>query len=418
MSTKYWIWLATALGQGSKYGPILFDHFGTVEKIYLADENQYQDAEIPPKIIAKLMDKSTEKADVILGECNRLYLVIMTYQDADYPEQLRQIIDPPLVLYIRGRRISFDQYLTIGVVGTRRCSAYGVKATTKIALELATAGAMVVTGMAEGIDTSAVLGALKAGGPLVSVVAGGVNVAFPRENWRLYEDVTQVGAVISEYPPNTPHRGDHFPVRNRLISGLSQGVFVPECELRSGTMITVRCALEQNRDLFALPGNVDIPMSVGPNRLIQEGATLVQGTRDILGYYQGRFPLLGQKLSATATAQRVGDVVEQLEKSPKNHEKPQKPPKVAQSLPDSQPETQETRVVIPLAEQEKKLTDDQIFLLRAIGDGVCSPDQLVELTQIPAKRVLSALTMLQVQEMVVEVSHRKFSSCVRLEQQD
>lgn len=409
MITKYWIWLATQLGQGSPYGRILYDYFGTVEKIYLADENQYRDAEIPPQIIAKLMDKSTTTADHILGECQRLFLLIMTYQDADYPDALRQIVNPPLVLYIRGNRIRIDERLTIAVVGARKCSGYGITATSKITLELATAGALVVTGMAEGIDSAAVRGALKSGKPMVSIVAGGVDIPFPRENYKLYEDVTQVGAVMSEYPPSTPHRGPHFPIRNRILSGIAQGVFVPECELSSGTMLTVRSAVEQSRDLFALPGNVDTPMSRGPNRLIKDGAILVQDVRDILEYYQGQYPLLRTRLSPEATAQRVEDVVRQVKaKNPT-------PRKEKTEAPPEPQEPQDLREFIPKSEQTSKFTDDQIVILHAIEDGVLTPDQLVDRTQIPAKRVLSALTMLQVQGAVVEASNRKFRSCVKLE---
>ena len=288
---KYWLWLTGRRGLGNAGALRVLDHFVTPERAFYADPEEYALVEdLTPAAQRALLDKDTGGAERILEDCARLDLRIMTLQDADYPERLRQLPDPPLALYIRGRTFAFDEEAAVCMVGAREATPYGIGSAGRLGLELARGGALVVSGMAQGIDTASVQGALKGGGPVVSVLGGGVDVPYPRENRWLYEDVAAAGALISEYPPGTEHRGEHFPVRNRILSGLCLGVVAVECRPHSGTMITVDRALEQNRDLFAVPGNIDAPMSQGPNLLIQQGAKLVTSGRDILEEYWDRFP--------------------------------------------------------------------------------------------------------------------------------
>lgn len=167
----------------------------------------------------------------------------------------------------------------------------------QLGLELARGGALLISGIAQGIDSTALKGALKGGGPVVSVLAGGVDVPYPSQNRFLYEDVAAAGALISEYPPGTRHKAEHFPVRNRLISGLSLGVVAVECARFSGTMKTIEHAMDQDRDIFAVPGNIDAPRSEGPNWLLRQGARPVTCAQDILEEYWLRFP---QKLARSA----------------------------------------------------------------------------------------------------------------------
>lgn len=405
-SLKYWLWLTSRKGMDAAGALTVLDHFITPERAFYADSEEYEQLPMRPTMRRGLLDKELDTAEKILEDCERLGLRIMTFQDADYPERLKQIADPPPVLYIRGKVFHFDEEVAIGVVGTRHPSPYGEKWAQRISMELASDGALVVSGIAEGLDSCAIRGALKGGGGVVSVLAGGVDMPFPPQNRYLYEDVAAVGALISEYPPGTQHLGYHFPRRNRILSGLCLGVLAVECRPFGGTMSTVHHALEQDREVFAVPGSLDAAMSEGTNLLIQQGAILVTGGRSILQEYWSRFP--GKLASAApltpeaAQARLEATTQERTVESPPQKQIPEPP------IP--------TRALILRSQQKSKFTDDELALLAALGNKSRSADELVELTQIPARRVLSALTMLQVQAAVEEDAARRFSALVELEQ--
>ena len=406
---KYWLWLTSRKGMDASSALAVLDYFVTPERAYYAEEEDCQSLPIPPAARQGLLDKNMDRAEEILGDCERLGVQVMTFQDADYPQRLRQIPDPPAVLYYKGRTFHFDEEAAIAVVGARKPSPYGEKWASRFGLELASGGALVLSGIAEGLDACGVRGALKGGGPVVCVLAGGTDVVFPPQHRGLYEDVAAVGALLSEYPPGTPHYGYHFPRRNRILSGLSLGVLAVECRTFGGTMNTINHALEQDRDVFAVPGALDAPMSEGTNRLIQQGAKLVTCGRDILEEYWSRFPgklAPSAPLTPEAARARLADSVRQ-----------QKPVPVPETSAAgvSQP-VQSTRTLIPRGEQKTRFTDDELSLLAALAAGERSAEQLVELTQIPARRVLSALTMLQVQQAVEEHPGRRFSALVELEE--
>lgn len=401
---KYWLWLTTRQGLDAAGVLTVLDYFVTPERAYYADREEYDQLPLAPKARSGLYSKELDSADRILGDCQRLSLRIMTLRDGDYPERLRQISAPPAVLYVRGKLFDFDEEAAIAVVGSRRPSQYGEMAAAKLGMELAAGGALVLSGIAEGLDTCALKGALKAGGPVVSVLGGGIDVPYPAVNRYLYEDVAAAGALISEYPPGTEPKGFHFPRRNRILSGLSLGVLAVECKLHSGTMSTVRHAMDQDRDVFAIPGAIDAPMSEGTNWLIQQGAKLVTRGEDILEEYRSCFPgRLGRRepLSPQAVQQRLEDVERETVAS------------VKQEMPDEEQKPHLERV--PRAEQADRFTDDQLAILRALGEESCSADELVERTGIPARRILSALTMLQVERVVEEGAGRRFSALLRLE---
>lgn len=401
---KYWLWLTTRQGLDAAGVLTVLDYFVTPERAYYADREEYDQLPLAPKARSGLYSKELDSADRILGDCQRLSLRIMTLRDGDYPERLRQISAPPAVLYVRGKLFDFDEEAAIAVVGSRRPSQYGEMAAAKLGMELAAGGALVLSGIAEGLDTCALKGALKAGGPVVSVLGGGIDVPYPAVNRYLYEDVAAAGALISEYPPGTEPKGFHFPRRNRILSGLSLGVLAVECKLHSGTMSTVRHAMDQDRDVFAIPGAIDAPMSEGTNWLIQQGAKLVTRGEDILEEYRSCFPgRLGRRepLSPQAVQQRLEDVERETVAS------------VKQEMPDEEQKPHLERV--PRAEQADRFTDDQLAILRALGEESCSADELVERTGIPARRILSALTMLQVERVVEESAGRRFSALLRLE---
>jgi DNA processing protein len=204
---------------------------------------------------------------------------VVTLADAGYPQPLREIPDPPLALYVRGK---VPEHVAVAVVGTRNPSSDGEYVAHRMAADLAAAGVCVVSGLARGVDASAHRGALEAGGPTVAVLGCGVDVPYPAGHEELAARVALHGAVVSEYPPGTPPAKHHFPSRNRIISGLSRAVVVVEATLRSGALITADLALEQGREVFAVPGSVLNPRSQGPHRLLREGAGWAESAADVL----------------------------------------------------------------------------------------------------------------------------------------
>ena len=402
---EYWLWLTTRKGLGAAGALTVIDHFITPERAYYGEREDYDALPLPPFARQSLLDKSMDGANKILGDCDRLGVRVMTFQDADYPQRLRQIGVPPVVLYIRGKTFRFDEEPAIGVVGMRRSTQAGRARAERFGMELAANGALVVSGIAEGIDCCAVRGALKGGGPAVSVLAGGVDVPFPWENRYLFEDVAAAGALISEYPPGTPHKGSHFNPRNRILSGLCVGVLAVECESTGGTMLTVNHALEQGREVYAVPVGLDEQCARGTNRLIRERkAKLAERAEDILEDFVELFPA---KLAALAPLSR--SVAEARLSAPEEDKPVPEAPKKAESAPS-------TRELIPREQQKSRFTDDELAILAAAARSALTADELVEKTQIPAKRVLSALTMLQVQGCVEEQPGRRFSALVELEE--
>lgn len=408
-SLKYWLWLTTRRGLGAKSAQRVLERFGTPEGAFFADPSEYERIpDLSPQGRASLEQKGLEEADKILGDCDRLGIQIMTLQDADYPERLKHIYDPPLVLYRKGRAIPFDEEVTIGMVGTRSCTPYGEKMAGRLALGLARSGAVTVSGIAQGIDAACIRGALKGGGTVVSVLGCGIDVRYPACNRGLYEDVAAVGALLSEYPPGTEPIGSHFPIRNRIISGLSLGIVVVESPLKGGAMLTADHALEQDREVFAVPGPADSPASAGCNQLIGEGAAkLTETVWDILEEYVDRYP---QKLSRTRgltpeqEAQRLEEPAGTTAAVPEKSRVPV--PKEVDKAPEME--------YIDWKDQRDKLTDDQRDLLLALEEKPMLADDLMERTQIPARRVLSALTLLQVQGYVTEEPGKRFRAQVRL----
>ena len=404
---KYWIWLTTRRGVTPLQTFRLLDRFGTPEAVFFADREEYRLCGLTEWQQRALLDKSLDGAERILGACDRLGIRILTIQDAEYPERLRQIANPPCVLYVKGRLFPFDELVTVGVVGTRRPTEYGKIMAGRLGLELARGGALVVSGIARGLDAAALRGALKGGGSVVSVLGGGIDVVYPAENRWLYEDVAAAGALISEYPPGTENKGEHFPVRNRIISGLCLGVAAVEAEEHSGTLITMRLALDQGRDAFAVPGNADAPMSRGTNLLIQRGeAKLVLSGWDILCEYE---QLLPGRVSRPAPLP-AGEEAARLETPEALREPEQRETVTAETV-----DNPENMAYITL--EDGVLTDDERDILLALEGHGLRTDDLVELTQIPARRVSSALTMLQIHGYVVEKAGRRFESTVVLKRE-
>lgn len=296
----YWIWLAEALGAGNRHITKLVDFFGSAFDIYNASEEDLIRSEcISDQIAKKLSDKNLQKAYGIIDYCALNNIGILSFADDNYPDRLKLLQDPPAVLYYKGTLPNFDSKVCIGVVGTRKMSEYGKRSAYKIAYELASAGAIVVSGMALGIDSVGACGALMADGKTVAVLGCGIDVIYPSQHAKLQRTIEERGLVITEYAPGTRPFGTNFPVRNRIISGLSQGTLIVEADAKSGAMLTAKCALLQGRGVYALPGNIDESNSEGTNALIRDGATVVTCAEDILVNYE---LLYGKSLNYSALA--------------------------------------------------------------------------------------------------------------------
>lgn len=389
---KYWLWLTELTGLTNQTRLALLRHFPSPEDVYYADPEEVLLTEgITRQQAALLKNKDLSTADRILADCQRLNIRILTLQDAAYPGRLKNIYDPPCLLYVQGRLPVFDEEVAVAVVGTRDCTPYGVTCAEKLGYGLTRGGAVVVTGLAKGIDAAATRGALRAGGVTAAVVGNGLDVLYPPESRYLYEDVAAAGAILSEYPPGTEPAGWHFPVRNRILSGLCLATLVVEAPERSGALITAGTALEQGREVFAVPGPIDAPTSVGCNRLIRDGAGLVSEAWDLLQEYEARFP-------------------DKLRPEESRHQ-----PSILGYQARQKTEPRPVPPSVSLSHNDSSLTDDQITLLKALPEEEpMLVDDLIELTDLPTRRVLSALTVLEIEHLIEQHSGKRYTRAVTL----
>ena len=283
----YWIWMAESFGQGSTTAAALIRRYKTPQAFFtmtpadFRDEKEFR-ANTVEKIRKILQKPSLARAAEILSRCDMLGITVLTPEDDSFPEPLRNIRNMPMVLYMRGVLPDCTKTLFTAIVGTRKMTDYGRRIAYSLGAGLAFGGAVVVSGMALGADSMALIGALDAGGTVIAVLGSGVDVIYPADHKEIYRKITERGAVISEYPPGTRPIGKHFPVRNRLMSGISDAAVVVEADADSGAMITAEHAIEQGRKLFAVPGNIGDSGAEGPNLLLREGAIPALCAEDIL----------------------------------------------------------------------------------------------------------------------------------------
>ncbi len=279
----YWLALNLIPGIGSTLMRRLLERFKTPEAVFHAPQEELLKIEgLGEKVAKEIRKGPLEKA--VRRELSLLKEVgakIVTLKDAKYPKRLRDIYDPPALLYMRGELKEEDEF-AVSIVGSRKTTPYGRWFTEKVSQELARYGITIVSGMARGIDSFAHWGAVSGGGRTIAVLGCGVDVIYPPENRNLFAKIIDHGAILSEFPIGSPPEGGHFPRRNRIISGLSIGVVVVQANEKSGSLITANYALEQGREVFAVPGNVGTESSRGTHRLIKQGAKLVESSEDIL----------------------------------------------------------------------------------------------------------------------------------------
>lgn len=290
-NTVYWIWLSLACTPGTATFPRLIDKFGNAKNVYDANIKDITRC-IDPRSSdrTRLSDKSLDRATEIFEFCNKKAIGMLVYDDEEYPSALKKIKSPPVMLYYRGRLPDFNSGFYASVVGTRSISDYGRKNAFKISYDLASAGATIVSGMAMGIDGVAHAAALEAGKPTVAVLGSGIDVCYPAPHLTLARNIVKEGCILTEYPPHTPPSKNNFPTRNRLISGLSAVTIVIEGKERSGARITASCALEQEREVYALPGNIGSQNSEVTSLLLKNGAKVLTSADDIVRDYQDKYP--------------------------------------------------------------------------------------------------------------------------------
>ena len=279
---KYWVGFSRIPGIGRVRVSHLKEHFGSLQDAWKASEGKLKQAGLDSRSVETLvLLRPRISLDAEMEKLERYKVKAFTCEDPGYPARLKEIYDYPPVLYVRGNLSPQDEPC-LAVVGTRRPTIYGRQATEEIVADLAQSKIIIVSGLARGIDSITHRAALDAGGETIAVFASGLDIVYPAENAKLAQAVMEHGALISEYPLGVKPKAESFPLRNRIMSGLSLGVLVVEAGERSGALITAHQAVEQNREVFAIPGSILSPTSKGTNRLIQEGAKLVCNSSDIL----------------------------------------------------------------------------------------------------------------------------------------
>lgn len=390
---KYWLWLANLKGLGLAKAHKYLYELGSAKELYYASAERCAMLDgVREKEIKILSDKNLAAAENIEENCRKLGIRILSFLDAEYPAKIKNIYEPPLVLYIKGALPNIDNMPTIAVVGTRKASQYGRKCAAKFGLDIAQSGGIVISGLAEGIDSEAIGAALKTDMPVIGVLGTGIDVYFPSWNKELQDAVARNGALISEYPPGSRGSRISFPQRNRIISGLSDGVVVIEAPKKSGALITATHASEQGRDVYVVPGNIDNEAFVGSNLLIRDGASLVTCAWDVLSCYRWHYPEkirppVNNKKSAVLNALKQ---VSKLASAEKNTGE-------AKKFVDNE----NSKGYIDLKEAAH-FDEKQRAVIAALAGGEKQKDEIIRLSGLDASQALAAITMLELEGIIRE----------------
>ncbi len=374
----YWLWLTTRDEISPESITTLLEYFESPEEIYYT-KNFSRFRMLDEKTAQSLSDKSMESAERAAENSGKINTHIITYDDELYPAYLKNIPAPPYVLYILGSMPRFDKLLAIGVVGTRNTTEYGRTVTSRLCTDLARAGALTVGGLARGIDSVGAWATLDAGGTAVGVIGCGLDIVYPRENGELMKAITEKGCVISEYPPGSPPLRQHFPARNRIIAGISRGVLVTEAPQRSGALITVRCALDSGRDVFAVPRPITDTEYLGANIIIQQGAKLVNCAEDIICEYP-----YAKRLSVTVPEKRHG-----------RYGQPEKVSKAKVKIAEPKPVGKEID-----KEKYDKLNGREKDIINTLKNKNMQVDELTRALSIASGELNTALLMLEIKGLV------------------
>lgn len=402
---EYWIWLQRTLGVGKKLDEIMA-YFGDPVALYGAGHAEWLNSGvINSRVCKKLVQYSPSQSYTIMKECEKQGWDIVTYDDEDYPARLRDILDFPCVLYVKGDRKILNSPVSLGMVGTRDSSDYGMKVALELSGALAAAGAVIVSGGALGVDSACHTGALNAKGKTVAVMGCGLGCNYLMQNEKLREAISMNGAVISEFLPYTEPTRATFPIRNRIISGMTLGTVVIEAGEKSGSLITARLAAEQGRDIFAVPGDITNSNYFGTNNLIRDGAKSVFSYTDVLdGYIETYGEYINTESSFIAESTSFETITRssarvKKEKKKENEKQVQKKKTVSDTVITEEkikaeiPEyaTSQARKVFECLNYEGMLTDE-----------------LVAQTGLPVNEVLSALTELEMYSLAYMGSGKRY----------
>jgi len=403
------ILLSTVDGVGSLTAERLVERFGSAGEALRAPISELMRVEKVGENLARKIASARETVDVdaIVRFCEENGIDVLTPRDSRYPKRLLEIAKPPRILYVRGE-IKPEDSRAISVVGTRAATPYGRVQTTRLVRKLVEAGFTIVSGLALGIDGYAHRAALDAHGRTIAVLGGGVARIYPREHEDLAARVMNSGALVSEYHPLTTPLSGNFPARNRIVSGLSIGTLVVESGKRGGSMITARCAAEQNRELYAVPGPVDSLVSQGCHELIRDGAILVESVEDILyslPSYEIK-PIILDELKREDDQFAEGTVgisersVASITRPPKTPSKSKPKPKRAEK--ESEPEGSLLPEPSPIPEPKPlpPLNDLERRIVELVGDKVVSIDEIIRVVNLPASSVLGTITALEIKQVL------------------
>ncbi len=392
----YWIWLAQKPNLVPRDKKQLLSHFGDIQSLYRADKAQLSRLGLKGRALAALADKELSESQAIVQACAQKHIGILTYGDEAYPAALRQIVDPPLVLYTLGKVPDWEKLAAIGVVGTRKATPFGRDTARRISGELVRCGAAVISGMASGVDTAATEGALDHGGIALGVLGCGIDRIYPANNRALYYRMYAQGCLLSEYPPGTQPQKWYFPARNRIISGLSLGVLVVEAPEKSGALITARAALEQNRDVFAVPAP-DAPAYAGGNDLIAQGATPAASGWGLLSTYSRRLP--GRFWEAPPLPGHSWDIATSV-------------PAPAPGTPERSDKKSIDKGAAPpysVVENRPGLSPQAQAVLAALSQGDADMDDVIARAGLDPSNSLAVLTMLEMRGLIVRLGGRRIA---------
>ena len=392
----YWLWLQKALGEGARFKEII-DDFGSIKSLFEANILEWKmSPALVPKQISRLEKIRLDEAEKTIELCNRNGWQIIDYDDEKYPKRLKDIVNPPAVLFIEGELPDIDESVVLGMVGTRKASEYAVKVTELMSRGVAQSGAVVVSGGALGVDSSAHRGAIMCGGKTVAVLGCGFGTNYLMGNKSLRDAIKNNGALITEFPPLTPATKFTFPLRNRIISGISLGVLVVEASVKSGSLITANFALEQGRDVYAVPCSILAPQYAGTNKLIDDGAAVATKPADLLYPYAEKY---GIDLSKVRT-------IDQLMKdtSDKNAN--------VISAEDEKLSFEYLEEGRQKREKREKaainLSGNTLAVYEVLTDSFQHIDIITENSGLSASSVLSALTALEISDLAVSASGKRY----------
>ena len=379
----YWVWAQDALGVSSSVkSDEIISYFGKAEALYFAGEYEWRISGIFTRgQINKLKSTGLDNAERIIDECEKYKSKIVTPDDRDYPSMLFKLPNLPLVLYVRGNLDCLKNKVSIAIVGAREASDIGLRIARALSASLSRSGALIVSGAARGIDSAAHDGAFDAGANTVAVLGCGFGANYLPENEPLRREIAGHGALITEYPPYTPALGRNFPFRNRIISGLSYGTVVIEANERSGSLRTVNHAIEQGRDIFAVPGDITSSMNMGTNRLLRDGAKPVFNAMDVLEEYAERYPDMLD--------------IDRIETTLKTEaQRSKSAPKKAQTFEK------------PIVSQ--KISDKARLVCDAFNKEIMQADELILLTGLSAVEFMSAMTELELLGVIEPLAGKNY----------